>query len=96
MEISVSSGRKIYKRGAGGYYDSTQDSFASQTISLPDDATPAQIVEARFKLFEEMDLAVDLHLFVNGMITRDQLLARKKERKEAYEKVIAVLTNVNA
>lgn len=92
MEITVSTGRKIYKRGSGGYYDSTHDSHTSQKIELPDDATQEQIFEARFKLYEELDLACDLHLFINGMITSKEMLTQKKDRHEKYQTVIAMFT----
>lgn len=92
MEITVSAGRKIYKRGAGGYYDSTHDSFTSQKIELRDDATPDEVLEARFALYEELDLATDLHLYINGMISSEEMLTRKKDRREKYKTVIAMLT----
>lgn len=92
MDITVSTGRKIYKRGSGGYYDSTSDSHTSQTIELPDDATQEQIFEARFKLYEELDLACDLHLYINGMISSKDMLTRKKDRREKYKTVIAMFT----
>lgn len=88
MQITASSGKKIYVRGSGGFYDYTRDSYVSQTITLPDDATPDQILTARFKLLEELDLAVDLHLFVNGTITQTQLLEHKAKRHASYSAVI--------
>lgn len=87
MEITVSSGRKIYVRGAGGYYDSTQDAFTSQTITLPDDSTPAQIAAARINLQEELDKAVDLHLYVNGLIKKEEMITRNANRKSAYSAI---------
>jgi len=96
MNITVSVGRKIYVRGSGGYYDATQDSHASQTIALPDEATPEQVKLARLVLSEELDEAVDMHLFINGLITRENLVARNAKRKELYAVLRKPLESLSA
>ena len=87
MTITVSSSRKIYRRGAGGELDSSNDAFHSQTVTISDEATDEEAMDVRLKLQEQMDFAVDLHLFVQGLLPADSLAVRNKNRKHDYAKL---------
>ena len=95
MQITVSSDRKMYRRDSSGNLDTSVGAFHSQTITLPDDSTSSEIMSERFRLMEDMDFMVDTQLFVNGVITGDQLTNRKKNRHEKYHSLMESLEIAN-
>lgn len=87
MQITVSSGRKIYRRGESGSLDSSSDSFQSQTITIPDDTTDAGVRIIRLSLQKELDTMVDFHQFAQGNISEETMVKRSKNRDRLYSRL---------
>lgn len=90
MNITVSSGRKVYRKASDGSLDSSNDSFQSQTINIPDDSTAEYVREVRLRLQHELDFMVDLHFMAQGLMSVDQVSIRKNNRAALYEKLLKV------
>lgn len=91
MQITVSSGKKVYRRAGDNSMEGSLDSFHSRTVTLPDDATESQVREERIKVMRELDEMCDLHELVNCFISPETFKNRCQNRNALYEKVRGVV-----
>ena len=91
MTITVSSGKKFYRRGPDGQLNESRDVFHSQTISLPDDATLEDVQDARIELMSHLDQIVDLQAVAEGWLTRESAQTLAANRETFYERMRARL-----
>lgn len=80
MQITVSSGRKIYRR-ASGNLDEARDFFESETMSLPDESTVKEVMLARISLMERLEAAIDVHILLTQSLSLETVQKDAEARK---------------
>lgn len=83
MQITVSAGRKIYRR-ASGQLEESRDFFESQTIILPDESPDEVVMVHRIILMEKLEAAIDVHVLADGCASSEKLIEEAALRKSSF------------
>lgn len=84
MQITVSAGRKLYRRTAGAL-DESRDFFQSETLTLSDELNAREIMLMRINLMERLEAAVDVHIIADGCLTLEQVQHEASVRRVRLE-----------